>query len=594
MFDCKGYNYETYIWGQTQLDGVVINNIYCENNLINQNWWVNKNNGTGANGKDVLLLAGKNYNISNISCKRPIERGIYSQASNVLATNIICEDGLASKFVGRQDNIAKNITISNIKSIIKGEPREITLPITLQLQIYWVENFFADNIEIIISENAPVGWNFGNTSIVSFLKIVRNAHLSNLSFNNYSPSYNFGYYLISESCEEAVNIKLNDIYTYNFGNKARGFALISNQNILKINNLQICYSDPTSYGNRSRQLSRQTDYSLSPEIVNSTILLSPGPTDPQNGVYLSNLERCKIESIFTLLSSLSIDDFIDALYNRPVSNVIDTVVYYEKSDNRFNIRFHIPKVTDLTTLANCYDKIEMYFASYDYFIIPIPENIGSNCLDVNIEFNGISYSRIVYYNDQIFTVGTNSPTTNVISTSFGKGLAIGTNGGVNLEFRVVATIKPIRDLDNFNHFVYDGRNNFPTHLFRNSQDSRGILMYDSYERQHFTWNGIEFVNLDGSPYGKRKGTSLERPNNIYGPNYGVLFYDDTLNKPIWWNGSSWLDANGNNPDIITKGDTASRPALISSDSGHMYYDTTLNKPIWWTGSFWVDATGSQV
>ena len=182
----------------------------------------------------------------------------------------------------------------------------------------------------------------------------------------------------------------------------------------------------------------------------------------------------------------------------------------------------------------------------------------------------------------------------MISTSFGKGLAIGTNGGVNLEFRVVATIKPIRDLDNFNHFVYDGRNNFPTHLFRNSQDSRGILMYDSYERQHFTWNGIEFVNLDGSPYGKRKGTSLERPNNIYGPNYGVLFYDDTLNKPIWWNGSSWLDANGNNPDIITKGDTASRPALISSDSGHMYYDTTLNKPIWWTGSFWVDATGSQV
>lgn len=532
--DCNGYNFETFIWNRN-LKNAVIKDIFCENNITNQSWWINKNNGTRINGKDVILLeGGENYRISNISCKRGIERCIYSQASNIFSENILSENCLASKFVGSEDKIANNVTLVNSTTIINGEPPSHGVSNGVTLQIYYVNNYFADNIKVIISSNVNSNWAFGNTSVIHLAQSVSKVHLSNIQFENYS-EIEFGYYAIYDNSYFNEDVKISKINLYNFGNKSKALELINSSHNIYIDELNVNYKN---LDNASRYLSKKVDYEKHPKILNSNIKLSPGPTKPYEAVNIYNLEDCNIESKISY--SGNYPDFIDTLFSLPTYNVKNTNIKYY-NDN-FCLNVYILSSDNSDILANKYNKIDVYLKEEDTVNIPIPNELGSKVIIIESENNVINTSKLIFHNENIYTLGTPDLVSEVIDTGYGRAIKIGS--GLNIPKKIRVRIEHIRDINYGNRFNYSNKSEFPTSFFRDLQNGKGTLLFDDSENQFATWDGTLFTTLDGNPYGKRRGPSSDRPTNLFDAHYGVMFFDTTLKKPIWWNGSKWVDATG--------------------------------------------------
>ncbi len=74
-----------------------------------------------------------------------------------------------------------------------------------------------------------------------------------------------------------------------------------------------------------------------------------------------------------------------------------------------------------------------------------------------------------------------------------------------------------------------------------------IKVTDTNNPYIYVWRNLNTLyirNVDNMTYGKKKGTTSERPSNLRSTDKGWEFFDTTLNKPIYWKGNGWVDATG--------------------------------------------------
>ena len=103
-----------------------------------------------------------------------------------------------------------------------------------------------------------------------------------------------------------------------------------------------------------------------------------------------------------------------------------------------------------------------------------------------------------------------------------------------------------------------------------------------------TTNSLVSYSIDNTY--KYIGTTASRPLNV---KTGHKYFDTDLNKEIIYNGTNgWIDTYGFKANK-SKGTTSERPTdLYLSGSGFEYYDTDLKKKILWNGEKWVNLDGT--
>ena len=103
------------------------------------------------------------------------------------------------------------------------------------------------------------------------------------------------------------------------------------------------------------------------------------------------------------------------------------------------------------------------------------------------------------------------------------------------------------------------------------------------------WDGEKWQNALGYTLAKVKGAS--RPILTVN-DMGFVFYDTNIKKKILWNGIAWVNLDGTSLDLKKSGTTTERP--INVDIGFIYKDTTLNKLILWEGTKWVNLDNTEL
>jgi len=149
----KSFNFQTCIYTSNDCFNYDVNNILAENTFNQSQTWLRKNHltnpRTSFNGLDLFLGAGDNYQLNNLNAINPIERCVYSQGSNVNATQLRCVNGHGFKFVGQgYEDIKKNIKVSNTHLIVDRETVGTVQGSFSHSAIYWVENIEFDNCKV--------------------------------------------------------------------------------------------------------------------------------------------------------------------------------------------------------------------------------------------------------------------------------------------------------------------------------------------------------------------------------------------------------------------------------------------------------------
>lgn len=150
--NCYFYNVDTAIW-VIYGDHWSVENVSAVNDYYRQFIWVAKNTGTRANGKDLILCEGGNdYKLNNLYAECLPERCVYSQGSNVIASNLKAVNTGGFKFVGSETNIAHNVSCSDATQIIDNEGFTITRPYEFT-HIYYINNISFNDCKLIVKNS---------------------------------------------------------------------------------------------------------------------------------------------------------------------------------------------------------------------------------------------------------------------------------------------------------------------------------------------------------------------------------------------------------------------------------------------------------
>lgn len=103
------------------------------------------------------------------------------------------------------------------------------------------------------------------------------------------------------------------------------------------------------------------------------------------------------------------------------------------------------------------------------------------------------------------------------------------------------------------------------------------LYFNLTDNSAYIWSANKWNKFSSSTSGNDKGSSDNRPSNLFEEDEGYMYYDTTLHKPIFWSGEYWIDINGQPADEII-GTVSLRP--INPDEDYSYFDSIDNKIIY--------------
>ena len=125
-----------------------------------------------------------------------------------------------------------------------------------------------------------------------------------------------------------------------------------------------------------------------------------------------------------------------------------------------------------------------------------------------------------------------------------------------------------------------------------------VINMDGLNNSVFGWLCIERGTPgEWRPFGRQYPSKEFIGHTFYRPKLtnndeGFTFYDADIKKNILWNGLSWVNTDGTPLNINNVGTTEDRPSNV--DIGFIYKDTTLNKLILWEGTRWVNLDGTEL
>lgn len=231
------FNFETCVW--IAADNSTISNITGYNIGGTQDRiWIQKNHPTipkpEFNGYDLLLCSGNKFTIYNLYAENPIERTIYSMASDVTAYSITSYNGDGIKFVGEGgDKYSKNISISNTTHFVT----ETRVMESTGITLYWVE-------DIKIYDSSLV-WEAGTLprDMINVSRHVKNLEINNCTINNCGLSFLCGVLKSEENLpgEEYVvleNCTIKNCSVTNKNQRSAGTIFNSYHNIASMQALE--------------------------------------------------------------------------------------------------------------------------------------------------------------------------------------------------------------------------------------------------------------------------------------------------------------------------------------------------------------------
>jgi len=220
--NCKGYNTETFLYGNGTFETINMNNCHIINDVITQSYWIRMNTGTGKNGKSLFLWgpggATHKCNITNCSTRYSIERSIYYQGNNGSICNVVDispgAGGAMAKVVLDDGTLAYNNGLSNIRVYDYSGNNNI--------QIYGQKNYILDNFYYNNNTDTSTnGWSIHLSRYNNNL-LIKNGYIENSRVC----------IMIADINTTLKNVVFNDIYCRNiYSGSSREFSLLQHYDI---------------------------------------------------------------------------------------------------------------------------------------------------------------------------------------------------------------------------------------------------------------------------------------------------------------------------------------------------------------------------
>lgn len=140
-------NVQTGLWPAGAQTNYTVENIKLNNTFEQSQTWVQKNHPINPdnfhNGMCLILCCGNNYTLHNLNAINPIERCIYANGINIMASKLRCVNGDGFKFIN-----CKNVKITDCMLLVDVD----ILNLSSQNQVN-LATFYGDVTTGYVSEN---------------------------------------------------------------------------------------------------------------------------------------------------------------------------------------------------------------------------------------------------------------------------------------------------------------------------------------------------------------------------------------------------------------------------------------------------------
>lgn len=148
--DILSQNVETQLY-VVESSHYSVENITLINTVEQSGTWVNKTgvSARSKNGCDLFLSeGGSDYSLFNLVSYNAIERCVYSQGDNVIASHLKSVNSDGFKFVGTSDHTIENISVNNLEFVVDEDLASVGKTNLACYTSYYASNILVSNIKI--------------------------------------------------------------------------------------------------------------------------------------------------------------------------------------------------------------------------------------------------------------------------------------------------------------------------------------------------------------------------------------------------------------------------------------------------------------